>query len=75
MAKYEAEYEYTDAELLALFRQAKARVSISGESYTIGGRTFRSADLAEINRTIKSLEAAIGAASGPAVNYAKRGRH
>ncbi len=67
--KYTADDEYTDAELLSLFRQAYARVSVSGQSYQMttpggGTTTFTSADLPRIRDQITALEATVNAASG-----------
>lgn len=69
--KYEADFTYTDAELLALYRAALARISVSGQEYTIGNRTFIAADLAEIRQMISWLEPRVNASSGPAANYAR----
>lgn len=75
MAKYEAEYTYTDAELLALYREAIARVSVSGQSYEIMDRVFTAADLGALWKTVTELESRISAASGPSdnvVNFRRR---
>lgn len=60
MAKLVAENEYTDAELLALWREAYAKLSIGGQEVTIRGRTFRAADLPHIRDQITWLESRIG---------------
>lgn len=81
--KYVADNSYTDAELLLLYREALARISVSGQSYqaSIGGgtRMFTSADLNEVQGMISWLENRIdmvSAANGgaKAVNYAKFAR-
>jgi len=75
MAKYEAEYSYTDAELLALYREALARISVSGQSYEIMDRVYTAADLPALMNMVARLEARISDASGPAqnlVNFRRR---
>lgn len=64
MAKLVASFEYTDAELLALYREAFAAVSVKGRSYTIGDRSFTAQDLNHIRDTITWLEQRITTASG-----------
>lgn len=68
MAKLVADFDYTDAELLALFRQALAHISIGGQNYQIGDRIFEAGDLPEIRTTITWLEQRVNAdaATGPA---------
>lgn len=63
MAKLTAQYDYTDAELLALFREAKAYASQNKE-YTIAGKTYRRQDLPDIEAAITKLERRINAAAG-----------
>lgn len=63
MPQLAAEYEYTDAELLALFRECYAKIAVQGQSYQFGGRTFTRADLAEVQRQITFLENRIAQAS------------
>ncbi len=60
MAKLVADYEYTDAELLALWRDAYAKISVGGQEVTLRGRTFRAADLPHIQQQISWLEGRIG---------------
>jgi hypothetical protein len=64
---------YSDAELLALFREGVALIAATGQSYQIAGRTFSAASLPAMWDTIERLEARISAASsGPmATNYAR----
>lgn len=56
MAKLTAGATYTDQELLDLFREALAKVSVEGRSFTIRNRTYTSNDLAEIREMIAWLE-------------------
>ena len=69
MAKFKAQETYTDPELLELYRQAMAKISI-GEEYTIGGRTLKSADLQAVRETIDWLEQRIQASSTTGSNTA-----
>lgn len=68
---YSTSNTYTDAELLALYREALARISVSGQSYVINGRTFTMASLKEIREQIVWLEGRLAAADGPATNVAQ----
>lgn len=63
MAKLAAAYEYSDAELLKLYREALAKCATTGGSYTLGDRSFTSHDLPEIRAQISWLETRIGQAS------------
>jgi hypothetical protein len=64
---------YSDAELLALFREGVALIAATGQSYQISGRTYNAASLPSMWDTIERLEARISAASsGPmATNYVR----
>jgi hypothetical protein len=67
--KYVANDTYTDAELLALFRECYARISVSGQSYQMttpggGTTTFTAADLPRVRDQIDKLQAAVNGASG-----------
>ena len=76
MAKHTAE-TYTDAELLALWRQADADVAATGQSKAIRGRVLTLADAAEITNKIRFYEsriAAAGRASRPTHTYIRRAR-
>ncbi|MGD9632184.1 MAG: hypothetical protein AB7G28_20705 [Pirellulales bacterium] len=74
MAKHTAE-TYTDAELLALWRQADADVAAGGQSRAIRGKVLTMADAHEITAKIKYYEARIAAKSGrPAHTYIRRVR-
>lgn len=76
MAKHVAGFSYTDAELLALFREALAHIAAGGQSYKLGSVEYVRADLPVILKTITSLEQRISTATqtGPAQNLAQRGR-
>lgn len=68
---------YTDAELLALFREALAIVSISGQSYTMqlpggGQRTWTSVDASKLAQLVAEWEAKLTSSSnGLATNYVR----
>jgi len=77
--KYVADNTYSDEELLALWRECYARISVSGQTYqmNIGGgtRMFTSANLSEVWRQIELLERRINVAGSlPTVNYARFSR-
>lgn len=63
--KYVAGFDYTDAELLALFRECLARISVSGQRYEIAERVYEAADVPEVLKIIDNLQAKINSASGP----------
>lgn len=74
MAKHVAE-DYSDAELLALWRQASADVAAGGQSKAIRGRTLTLADASEIRDQIKFFESRINRANrGKAYTYIERVR-
>lgn len=78
-SKYTAENNYSDDELLALWRECFARISVSGQSYqmNIGGgtRMFTGANVKEVRDNISWLERRIDIASGQtSVNYARMTR-
>ena len=50
---------FTDQQLLDMVRNAKANILLGGQSYTINGRTFTRANLAELNKIEKELRAMI----------------
>lgn len=67
--KYVANDTYTDAELLALWRECYARISVSGQSYQMaipggGTTTYTSADIRYVRNQIDALTAATNGASG-----------
>ena len=55
--------EYTDPELLTLYRSALAAIA-TGQSYTINGRALSRADLSSVRDTISWLESRIDIATG-----------
>ena len=70
--KFKAAASYSDAELLALYREAEARIVATGQSYSLEGRTLTRANLPDIQERIRELEAKINKASrGAATNYAR----
>jgi len=73
MAKLVAQYEYSDAELLALYREALAAIS-QNKSYVVRGKTLTRADEDFIWDMIKRLENRIGTRDTGGVVYAKHGR-
>jgi hypothetical protein len=73
MAKLVALYEYTDAELLALYREALAAIA-TGQSYTIRGKALTRADLSEVREMIAWLEKRVAATTTSGIAVA-HGRH
>lgn len=70
--KYEAAATYTPAEMVALWTECSARISVSGQSYRIGNREFTAADLQYVNQQIVFWEARAEAAdSGMVQTLAK----
>ena len=49
----------TTAEELSLYKAARDKILLGGQSYQIGDNKFTRADLATIEKTIKDLEARI----------------
>jgi hypothetical protein len=65
----------TDQELLEFTRAAIAQITLHGQSYTIGNRTFTRADLPELREQVEWLEARIARSSGDnRQNYVTRRR-
>jgi len=64
-SKYVAGFTYTNAELLALYREGYARISVSGQETEIAGTRYRAADLPAIQNTIDWLQSKVDAESGP----------
>lgn len=62
MAKLAAQYTYSDAELLALYREGLAMLS-QNKSYSIRGKTYTRADEAFFIKMIAWLEGRIVAAN------------
>lgn len=73
-AKFATTNSYTDAELLALFREAYAQIAATGQSYKIGTREYVAADLADIREEIAWLDSRINSDTAPAVNLARLAR-
>ena len=70
--KLVAAFDYSDAERLALYKQAAAVCSVSGKSYQIAGRTSTSVDLSELETLITHLENKISSeSSGIVTNYVR----
>jgi len=57
----------TLAQLLTDYQNALTAVATTGQSYSIGGRTFTRADLSEIGQMIAEIKAAQNKASGTRV--------
>ncbi len=63
---------YSDAELLALFREGVALIAATGQSYQISGRTYNAASLPAMRDMIDWLEGRISAETeGLVTNYAR----
>ena len=63
---------YSDAELLALFREGVALIAATGQSYQIAGRMFTASSLPSMRDTIDWLEGRISTeANGIVTNYAR----
>lgn len=74
MSKLAAEFTYTDAELLDLYREAYAKLSVLGQETQMLGKRVTRADLPAIQQQIQWLEQRVDAANatrGPNRNYAK----
>lgn len=64
----------TDAEGLELVTTAIYRIVTFGQARIQNGKQLTEADLDKLIKLKESIEASISATSGPAVNYAQRGR-
>lgn len=62
--KYVANFAYTDQELLDLWRECHASITVKGQEYFIGDRKFTAVDSAEVLRNITFYEQRVNAASG-----------
>lgn len=62
MAKLAAQYDYTDAELLALYREALAALS-QNKSYSLRGKSLTRSDLPHVQEMIEWLERRVDAAN------------
>ncbi len=74
MAKIVAENSYTDSELLALVREAIAKLMAGGQSYDIGGQSFTRADLGMLRTYAQELEYRINEASTGGIAWGKVSR-
>jgi hypothetical protein len=63
---------YTDAELLALFREGVALIAATGQNYQIGSRIYNAASLPAMRDMIDWLEGRISSESnGIVTNYVR----
>lgn len=69
--KFATSNEYTDAELLALCREAIAQIFATGVSYAIAGRQWTSADLPSLRSQVEWLESRIDSEAPAAQNLAR----
>jgi hypothetical protein len=72
MAKYTAE-DYSDAELLALCKQAIADVLV-GKLVTLRGKTVSRENLPELRALRRELESNLGIRGGPIVVHSEHAR-
>jgi hypothetical protein len=62
---YEANHTYTDQQLLDLWRECHARISVSGQSYSLAdGREYTAADAGKVLGFINYYQQRVNAASG-----------
>lgn len=74
MAKLTAAYDWSPAEELALWKEARVYAS-QNKSYTIRGKSYTRQDLDQINRMINQLTREVNAAAGmSAVVIGRRAR-
>lgn len=66
MAKRLAGYDYTDAELLALVREAIANLVAGAQEYRIGSKSWRGADLSQLRAMRDELETRTGGGTSSA---------
>ena len=71
MKKITTANTYSDQELLALWREAEAVVSVSGQSYTNAVGSFTSANLDQIRKSIVFYESRIESSNGLSINIAR----
>ena len=71
MPKITAEYTYTDEELLAILREAYAKIVSKGQEYKFQNQTFTRADLGNVAKMITDLENKIAMAASGGVVSAK----
>ena len=70
-AKITTANTYTDAELLALWREADAQITISGQSYSNAVGTFTAVDADKIKRAIVYYQDRIDSAQGIVQNLVR----
>lgn len=69
MPKIQPSYQYTNQNLLDLYRECLATISVRGKEYEINGVTFTSLDIDKVQKLIDDLETKITlGARGFAVN-------
>jgi hypothetical protein len=72
-----ADFTYTDQELLDLWRECLAVISIKGKSYKMGsnGREFTAFDLGEVRGMVEYFERRVGSLSGIQSNKVRMKRN
>ena len=63
VTKFVTANAYTDAELLALFREGVAAIAATGQSYQIAGRMYTASSLPAMFTVMEQLERRIDAAT------------
>jgi len=63
MAKFAAEFTYTDQEILDLLREGLLRVTVEGQEYEFRGRRFTMANLNDLQEAIRIYENRVNAAA------------
>lgn len=72
MAKLAADFEYTDENLLGLWREADAKLAAGAEEWMVLGQKFRRSDADQITAKIKYYQDLVNRAGrGAAVSYAR----
>jgi hypothetical protein len=72
VTKFTTANTYSDAELLALFREGVASIAATGQSYRVAGHEYTAASLPAMWAMIEQLENRIASAeSGLATNYVR----
>ena len=61
--RYEAEFTYTNQQLLDIWRGTLAQIGATGQAYSIGNRSLTRANLREVRETINDLERKVAAES------------
>jgi hypothetical protein len=73
MAKLTAQYTWTAAEELALWKEARVYAS-QNKSYSIRGKSYNRQDLPLINKMISQLTAEVRSASQSSIVYSRHAR-